>query len=111
MVLDEYVNVEILSSYKLLQLLDRPLSFTTNWKIVFNNIHLKIFVVNGVYPWNRRIMYKISPAYVPVIGRYLHVYFFVRIEGERPKFHHFTGSLSWFYLPYKRNSPGLNWKT
>ena len=109
MILDEYGNVEILSSYKLL-LLDRPLSFTINWKIVFNNIHLKIFVVNGVHPWNRRIMYKIFPAYVPVISRYLHVYFFVRIEGERPKFHHFTGCLSWFYLPYKRNSPGLNWK-
>ena len=68
MFLDEYGNVEILSSYKLL-LLDRPLSFTINWKIVFNNIHLKIFVVNGVHPWNGRIMYKIFPAYVPVIGR------------------------------------------
>ena len=55
-------------------------------------------------------MYKIFPAYVPVIGRYLHVYLFVWIEGEWWKFHHFTGRLSRFYMSYEWNPPGLNRK-
>lgn len=80
------------------------------FKNIIFNIHLKIFVVNGVHPWNCGIVYKIFPADVPVIGRYLHVYFFVWIEGECWKFHHFTGRLSRFYPSYEWNPPGLNWK-
>ena len=38
-------------------------------------------------------MNVIIPGYVPMIGRYLHVYLFIRIEGKWREIHQFTGGL------------------
>ena len=73
-------------------------SLITTWSNTWienflENIHLKILEVNSFHPGHSSIMYKIFLAYVPVIGRYLYVHFFVRIEWKRWKFHYFTGRL------------------
>ncbi len=62
--------------------------------------YLKISIVYIFHPGDSSLVHIIPPGRVPVIGRDLHVHFFVWIERKRRENHLLAGCLSRGYITF-----------